>query len=145
MTLAENADQRNYQHLVDQLYQTSDFDFVGVALQASQTPHQITWQYVAGNQGEQFRKIILRSGIGIAGLVVRTGKPFWKNALQDATYTDALYTPIAQAEGLTSAAAIPIVTTEFRLVTGVLLAGYRSTQTVSDQTISRLSHYLATF
>ncbi|WP_262341829.1 hypothetical protein [Lactiplantibacillus plantarum] len=77
--------------------------------------------------------------------MVRTGKPFWNNALQNATYTDVLYTPIAQAECLTSAAAIPIVTTEFRLVTGVLLAGYRSTQTVSDQTISRLSHYLATF
>lgn len=116
-----------------------------MALQANQAPHQITWQYVAGNRGEQFRKIILRSGIGIAGLVVRTGKPFWNNALQNATYTDVLYTPIAQAECLTSAAAIPIVTTEFRLVTGVLLAGYRSTQTVSDQTISRLSHYLATF
>lgn len=145
MTLAENADQPDYQHLVDQLYQTSDFDFVGVALQAHQTPHQITWQYVAGNRSEQFRNIVLRSGIGIAGLVVRTGKPFWKNALQTETYTDALYTPIAQAEGLTSAAAVPIVTTAFRLVTGVLLAGYRSTQPVSDATISRLSHYLATF
>lgn len=54
MTLAENANQRNYQHLVDQLYQSSDFDFVGVALQANQAPHQITWQYVAGNRGEQF-------------------------------------------------------------------------------------------
>ncbi|EYR71840.1 hypothetical protein O209_04540 [Lactiplantibacillus plantarum WHE 92] len=38
MTLAENANQRNYQHLVDQLYQTSDFDFVGVALQATKLP-----------------------------------------------------------------------------------------------------------
>lgn len=145
MTLAENANRPNYQQVVDQLYQTSDFDFVGIALQSAQPPHQITWQYVAGNQSEQFRNIVLRSGIGIAGLVVRTGKPFWKNALRATSYSDALYTPIAASGSLTAAAAIPILATPFRLVVGVLLVGYRSTQTVSEATVSRLSRYLATF
>lgn len=87
----------------------------------------------------------MRSGIGIAGLVVRTGKPFWKNALRATSYSDALYTPIAASESLTAAAAIPILATPFRLVVGVLLVGYRSTQTVSEATVSRLSRYLATF
>ncbi|WP_247652339.1 hypothetical protein [Lactiplantibacillus pentosus] len=38
MTLAENANRPNYQQVVDQLYQTSDFDFVGIAYKVRNRP-----------------------------------------------------------------------------------------------------------
>lgn len=141
----ENVDtQRDYQCLVNHIYQAEDFDFVGMALYAPDNS-TIKWYFVAGNQNEQFRKIVLRSGIGIAGLVVRTGKPFWKNGLQDYEYTDKMYTPIARVESLQNAAAVPIYPSAVKLVGGVLLAGYRSNQPVSNETASRLSQYLNTF
>ncbi|AKP64366.1 hypothetical protein FC99_GL000595 [Levilactobacillus koreensis JCM 16448] len=145
MTLEEIDRQQDYQTLVDRIYRQDDFDFVGVALQAPTAPHAIKWLFVAGNQSEQFRKIVLRSGIGIAGLVVRTGKPFWKNELQQYTFSDEMYTPIAKIEALQSAAAIPLTSSRFHLVTGVLLVGYRSAQPVSDDTVSRLTQYLQAF
>ncbi|ANZ62767.1 NreA [Secundilactobacillus paracollinoides] len=145
MTLEDLDRQQSYQTLVNHIYTDADFDFVGVALQASEAPHAIKWFFVAGNQNEQFRKIVLRSGIGIAGLVVRTGKPFWQNDLDRYQYSDALYTPIANVESLKSAAAIPILTPDTFMVNGVLLAGYRSERTVSHTTISRLSQYLTAF
>lgn len=141
----ENIDfQRDYQCLVTHIYQADDFDFVGVALPAS-GQSMIKWYFVAGNQNEQFRKIVLRSGIGIAGLVMKTGKPFWKNGLQSYEYTNEMYTPIAQVESLQNAAAVPIYPSAVKLVGGVLLAGYRSDKPVSDTTTSRLTQYLDTF
>lgn len=142
MTLADNNSQLNYQDLVTHIYQSDVFDFVGIALQTNDFARNIKWYFVAGNQTEQFRKIVLRSGIGIAGLVVRTGKPFWKNNLQRYSFNDALYTPIARAESLTSAAAVPLVSPETHQVEGVLLAGFRHDETVNETTISRLSQYL---
>lgn len=143
MSLEKLDSQHDYQHLVNQIYQQEDFDFVGLALRANNQSN-IKWYFVAGNQNEQFRKIVLRSGIGIAGLVVKTGKPFWKNNILDIAYADRLYTPIAKVEALQSAVAVPVYTSEIKLVDGVLLAGYRSDHQVSGQTISRLSQYLTT-
>ncbi|MTV82160.1 GAF domain-containing protein [Secundilactobacillus folii] len=143
MSLEELDSQHDYQRLVNRIYHAEDFDFVGLALPAS-GQSTIKWYFVAGNQNEQFRKIVLRSGIGIAGLVVKTGKPFWKNGLHDVMYESKMYTPIAKTESLQSAAAIPIYTSKVKLADGVLLAGYRSDQQVSAETISRLSRYLTT-
>lgn len=144
MSLEKIDAHNDYQSLVNHVYQCTDFDFVGVALPAA-GQSTIKWYFVAGNQNEQFRKIVLRSGIGIAGLVVKTGKPFWQNNLQRFEYSNQLYTPIAQVEALQSAAAIPIYTSAIRIVDGVLLAGYRSDQQVSQESTSRLANYLTTF
>lgn len=71
----------DYQKLVNRVYHHSDFEFVGIALQAELYPYPIKWCFVAGNRNERFRKITLRRGFGIAGLVLRTGKPFYSNDL----------------------------------------------------------------
>ncbi|WP_125711715.1 GAF domain-containing protein [Companilactobacillus kedongensis] len=133
----------DYQLIVNQIYQNEKFDFVGIALQSAQSPHPIKWSFVAGNTNEKFRKIVLRSGIGIAGLVVRTGKPFWDNDLNHYEYSDEMYTPIAKSELLQSAVAVPIISPLTKLVRGVLLAGYRSNNNqLSEQTALTLSQYL---
>jgi len=138
-SLSDN--QINYQKIVDQIYQTENFDFVGIAIQSQNPPHSIKWSFVAGNSNERFRKIVLRSGIGIAGLVVRTGKPFWDNNLTEYEYTSKMYTPIAKSETLQTAAAVPIIDT-LGLVDGVLLAGYHTHTIVSEKTAQKLSQYL---
>lgn len=135
--------QNDYQLIVDKIYQKEQFDFVGIALQSTQSPHLIKWEFVAGNTNEKFRKIVLRSGIGIAGLVVRTGKPFWDNNLDHYQYSDEMYTPIAKSESLQSAIAVPIISPLTKLVRGVLLAGYRfDNKKVSEQSALTLSQYL---
>lgn len=133
----------DFQTIVNKIYQNEQFDFVGIALQSSEAPHSIKWDFVAGNTNERFRKIVLRSGIGIAGLVVRTGKPFWDNNLNHYEFSDEMYTPIAKTESLRSAVAIPIISPLTNLVRGVLLAGYRSNKIkVSGNTALTLSQYL---
>ncbi|WP_334328544.1 GAF domain-containing protein [Companilactobacillus sp. HBUAS59699] len=133
--------QLDYQKVVNQIYHAENFDFVGIALQSQDPPHSIKWSFVAGNSNERFRKIVLRSGIGIAGLVVRTGKPFWDNNLIEYEYSSKMYTPIAKSEKLQTAVAVPIID-HLGLVNGVLLAGYRTNTIVSNQTAQILSQYL---
>ncbi len=142
MTLEQTNRQLHDQQLVNRIYYDNNFDFVGLALQSSRAPHNIKWVFVAGNQNEKFRNIVLRSGIGIAGLVIRTGKPFWDNHLQAATFASEQYSPIAKCESLVSAAAVPVFSPETHLVSGVLLAGYRTDHLVSDETADHLSRYL---
>ncbi|WP_125761218.1 GAF domain-containing protein [Companilactobacillus hulinensis] len=141
MNLEQTNDQFDYQTLVNQIYHDEDFDFVGVAIQSKNPPHSIKWSFVAGNTNEKFRKIVLRSGIGIAGLVIRTGKPFWDNDLTEYEYSSKMYTPIANTEHLHSAVAVPIVETP-SIVSGVLIAGYHSNIEVSNETAQKLSQYL---
>ena len=83
----------DYQKLVNRVYHHSDFEFVGIALQAELYPYPIKWCFVAGNRNERFRKITLRRGFEIAGLVLRTGKPFYSNDLPKYTLSSAMYTP----------------------------------------------------
>jgi len=94
-----------YHELVRTIHQQEDFDFVGVALQDATSWHKIRWQYAAGNTNQRFRKIILRSGIGIAGLVIRTGEPFAENDLAHHQYAGYMSQPITMIEHLTSAVA----------------------------------------
>ncbi|MGL5105019.1 MAG: GAF domain-containing protein, partial [Limosilactobacillus fermentum] len=108
MTAGQPQPLQTYQELVNRLYQQSNYDFVGVALQAPVSPHLTRWLFVAGNQNERFRRIVLRRGIGIAGLVLRTGAPFWHNDILALDLSDRLYSPIARAENLQAVVAVPI-------------------------------------
>ncbi|EHL95144.1 hypothetical protein HMPREF9103_03116 [Lentilactobacillus parafarraginis F0439] len=49
MTLEELNCHAPDQKLVNQIYHTNDFDFVGLALQSEMAPHPIKWYFVAGN------------------------------------------------------------------------------------------------
>lgn len=110
MTAGQPQPLQTYQELVNRLYQQSNYDFVGVALQAPVSPHLTRWLFVAGNQNERFRRIVLRRGIGIAGLVLRTGAPFWHNDILALDLSDRLYSPIARAENLQAVVAARLMT-----------------------------------
>ncbi|MFD1671888.1 GAF domain-containing protein [Agrilactobacillus yilanensis] len=135
------ADKIAYETLVQTIYQKSNFDFVGIALKSADSLEQIKWRYVRGNITQRYRRIVLRNGLGIAGLVLRTGEPFFDNALNDKSQ-NLMYTPITVVEKLNSAAAIPIIDPQSRAVTGVLMAGYRNGSPVSHETVAILRYYL---
>ncbi|WP_076461381.1 GAF domain-containing protein [Limosilactobacillus caccae] len=137
MVLEKAKQSRDYQQLVNRLFQATDYDFVAVALQDSFAPFLIKWRYVAGNQNERFRQITLRRGFGIAGLVFRTGKPFFSSELNQYSFANEMYTPIAAAESLNSAIAIPL-STSLGSVNGVLLAGYRTEKLVGQAQVDKL-------
>lgn len=130
-----------YHHLVQTVYQQEPFEFVGVALQETTSWRKIRWRFAAGNTNQRFRKIVLRSGIGIAGLVIRTGEPFIENDLAHHHYAGDTYQPITLVEHLTSAVAVPIFDAD-QLIIGVLLAGYRHHHPVTVHSGHVLQKYL---
>ncbi|WP_125979922.1 GAF domain-containing protein [Loigolactobacillus iwatensis] len=137
----EIAKESVFNNLVQTIYHQEDFDFVSIALQEVTGLRKIRWRFAAGNTNERFRRIVLRSGIGIAGLVVRTGEPFIENDLEHHQYTDYISCPITMVEHLTNAVAIPILDSD-QLVSGVLLAGYRNHQRVTVHSSHVLQEYL---
>lgn len=141
MVLEQVKTGKDYAQLVKHIYQNSNFDFVAVALQENFYPFLIRWRFGAGNQSQRFRQITLRRGFGIAGLVFRTGKPFFENDLSKYSSSKKLYTPIANVESLWSAVAVPI-SSQMGTVNAVLLGGYRSKHSVDTQTIIRLKEYI---
>ncbi|PAE14536.1 GAF domain-containing protein, partial [Virgibacillus sp. 7505] len=51
------------------------FDFVSLALvQPAEDRFVLTWQYVSGNMNDRYKRIVLHSGKGVAGIVFKTGK-----------------------------------------------------------------------
>ncbi|RVU70973.1 MULTISPECIES: GAF domain-containing protein [Lactobacillus] len=143
MNINQPNTKSDYQTLTNTIYQNTDYDFVAVALQEATTPHLTRWVYASGNQDESFRRIVLRKGIGIAGLVMQTNKPFWHNNILELDYSDRLYTPIARVEKLLEVAAIPITDPFLKIAIGVLLVGYRSHEhQVSEKDVSKLSQFL---
>lgn len=139
--MVDPANETSYETLVQNVFHSSDYDFVGIAMQGVDSLCQIKWRFVRGNISQRYQRIILRNGIGIAGLVLRTGQPFYGNDLQD-TPQSLMYTPISEVEKLNSAAAIPLLDPQTHAVIGVLLAGYRNGQNVSHETITDLLYYL---
>lgn len=131
-----------YQELINKIYNTNDYDFVAIALQEDVSPHYTKWCYTVGNTNQKFRNIVLRRGFGIAGLVLKTGKPFLNNHLDDFVYSNTMYTPIAKVEALKSAVAVPLIDKDSMLTNGVLLVGYRSSKHFESSDIEKINQYL---
>lgn len=143
MSVEQAPVSNRYQEVVTRLYHSNKYDFVGVALRENQSPHLTRWIHVLGNTNERWRRIVLRRGIGLAGLVVQTGHPFLNNEILQLDYRDQFYCPIARLEQLTNVVAVPIKKAPFNKVVGVLLAGYREhKKEMNDQDIQKLSQYL---
>ncbi|GIO32055.1 MULTISPECIES: GAF domain-containing protein [Paenibacillus] len=116
----------HYQKEIDRLRDRFQFDFVSLALvQSAEDRFVLTWQYASGNLNERYKRIVLHSGKGIAGIVFKTGKPMLiSNVTTDLNARDLFNYPIIVAERLKSLGAVPLW--EGKRVIGVLLAGYRA-------------------
>lgn len=89
----------------------------------------LRWKYVSGNLNCRYKNIAMRSGRGLAGLVIRHGR----SIILDASIPDfnrkLQEEPIMLAEHLQSAIAVPIMM--HQETAGVLLVGNRSRITYS--------------
>lgn len=115
----------NFQLAIDRVKEQLGYDFVGIALVDTCKQHyELRWRYVTGNKSKRYRKIVLQSGKGIAGLVFKTGKPLLAEDADQLPGEQDLYNyPIVALEGLKSFGAIPLFKNDH--VRGVLLIGYR--------------------
>ncbi len=115
----------DYQQEIDTLRNRFGFDFVSIALvQPAEDQFVLTWQYVSGNLNQRYKRIVLHSGKGVAGIVFKTGKPvFMKNVNTGLDSKDLFNYPIIVAEQLQSLGAVPLW--KGNRVMGVLLVGFR--------------------
>ncbi|PCF73374.1 hypothetical protein B4W72_05520 [Staphylococcus delphini] len=118
--------QHDYQDEIDRLRHKYQFDFAGIALPSEDhAGMKIKWRYVSGNLNERYRRIVLRNGHGIAGNVMKTGKPMIIPDTTDDAIQNALFDyPILMSEQLTALIAIPLW--HNHRVKGVLLLGQRN-------------------
>lgn len=124
------------QKQLDRLRMQTNVDFVGLAISqiTDRGIREIRWQFVSGNLSDQYKKIVLQSGKGLAGIVWRTGRKLIDEHLQ-AKKENFLSYPILTMECLESAAALPVLYKQE--VMAVLLLAYRKEQPFSYEIIAQ--------
>ena len=123
----------NYQNEVERLREKFGCDLVALALvETAEQQYVLKWQYVSGNSNDRFKRIVLQSGRGVAGLVFKTGKPLRVPCVAEFVKKDGLFSyPIIMSEKLQSVAAVPLWNKG--RVAGVLLCGCRKEHEITDE------------
>ena len=93
----------------------------------------IRWKYAVGNRNERFRRIVLRSGKGIAGKVLLSGRVMLIENYEPKPHDDPREYPILYAEELKSALGVPVMIED--KVKGVVLIGYRSNCVIEEKVV----------
>lgn len=113
------------QQLIDRLFDKYPIDFIALAtaeIEPRTGLKEIKWEFVSGNQSQQYKKIRLQIGKGIGGIVWRTGRPYLASGLQT-DKTKLMAYPIARMEKLEVVFAFPLMSRE--RVISVVLVGNR--------------------
>lgn len=128
----------DYQIELDQIRAALGYDFMSLALaEPAEYDYVIRWKYASGNTNDRYKRIVLQSGRGIAGIVFKTGKPFLIPSVQKDVNPDTLFNyPITKMENLISSGAVP-VWNDAR-VAGVLLGGFRGERQVTAEMLRNL-------
>ncbi|WP_342566253.1 GAF domain-containing protein [Paenibacillus sp. FSL R7-0345] len=128
----------DYQGELDEIRKALGYDFISLALaEPAEYDYVIRWKYASGNTNERYKRIVLQSGRGIAGIVFKTGKPFLLPSVEKDVHPDSLFTfPITKMENLRSIAAVPIWNDA--RVAGVLLGGFRGERQVTHEMVQAL-------
>ncbi|MEK4023455.1 GAF domain-containing protein [Sporosarcina sp. FSL W7-1283] len=134
----------NFQSAIEQLRETFQLDFVGLALvDINKNRHELKWRYVSGNLSARYRRIVLQSGRGVAGLVFKTGKPIMIENVEAQLDPQDLYNhPIVLFEKLKSFGAMPLFQGDH--VQGVLLTGYRRSNKLTEETFEQFKQAIGT-
>lgn len=132
----------DFQLAIDSLRERFDFDFVSIALvQSAANQFVLTWQYASGNLNQRYKRIVLHSGKGIAGIVFKTGKPMLiQNIEAELDPGDLFNYPIIVAEQLKTVCAIPLW--KDGRVAGVLLVGFREENRLIPSLLDDFRQYL---
>jgi nitrogen regulatory protein A len=129
---------------LDSLCKITASDFSGLAW-IDQHDSRIRWLYASGNSSERFKRLALKPGRGLAGLVLKLGRPIIIDAgMTDLELSHVQYDyPIMLVEHLLAAIAVPItVLDETR---GVLLIGNRSERYYEENDLHLISNLIGRF
>ncbi|MFS0783722.1 GAF domain-containing protein [Bacillus sp. 1P06AnD] len=131
------------QQAIDEIRKRFAFDFVSLSVEnVGEDLRVIRWQYASGNVNDRYKRIVLYSGKGIAGIVYKTGKPMLiVDVEKEVPAGDRISYPILNAERLKSVGAIPLW--KNKRVAGVLLIGSRHASGVSEKGFEELQSYLS--
>lgn len=123
----------DFQLEIEQIRKVFDFDLVALALvDPAEKRFTSKWEYVTGNKSNRYKRIILQTGKGVAGAVLKTGKPLLMSDVTSLISTGDLYNyPIIIAEKLTSFGAIPLY--KYNRVKGVLLVAFRDDKVLTEE------------
>lgn len=130
--------QVDYQIKLDQIRIALGYDFMSLAFaEPAEYDYVIRWKYASGNISDRYKRIVLQSGRGIAGIVFKTGKPFLIPSVKLVVKADTLFNyPITKIENLNSIGAVPMWNDA--RVAGVLLGGFRGEQQVTAEMLRDL-------
>ncbi|MEK4251166.1 GAF domain-containing protein [Paenibacillus sp. FSL W7-1287] len=133
------CDNFDYQIKIDELREILGCDFISLAIAKSASEgSEITWQYASGNLNDRYKRIVLHSGKGIAGIVFKTGKKMVVDNVEKEMHDKELFNyPILVSERLHSLVAFPLY--QYSRVAGVLLVGYREEQRLKPQLYDELN------
>lgn len=128
----------DYQLELDQIRAKFEFDLMALALvEPAEFQYVIKWKYASGNLNDRYKRIVLQSGKGIAGIVFKTGKSVFIPSIDEYVGADSLFNyPIVQSEKLKSVGAVPLW--KDARVAGVLLGGFRSESQITEQLLEEL-------
>ncbi|TMV48098.1 GAF domain-containing protein [Paenibacillus mesophilus] len=113
-------------------------DFAAVAATGHDADRMIRWICGSGNANERFMHMKEKAGMGIAGWVVRHGRPLVIRGTEPDAEKRRRDYPIMLAENLLAAAAIPI--RSGAAVAGVLLVGSRTARDYTSADLALLEH-----
>lgn len=131
---------RDIQERIEKIKDKCHFDFIKIAfLQNASNTYEIKSVYGSGNNSKRYLRIILKTGKGVAGQALKTGRPvFIVNVDEEIKRKNLHHYPIIMAEGLKSIGAIPLY--EESRVIGVVVAGFRSYNKMTDELIDQFNH-----
>jgi nitrogen regulatory protein A len=132
------------QNELDSICKITSSDFSGLAW-IDQQDSRIRWLYASGNSNERFKRLAQKPGRGLAGLVLKLGRPIVIDAGKTGLELSRVQYdyPIMLVEHLHTAIAVPItVHDETR---GVLLIGNRSERYYEENDLHLISNLIERF
>jgi nitrogen regulatory protein A len=141
--IAGNQNQEIQEEL-DSLCKITTSDFSGLAW-IDQHDSRIRWLYVSGNSNDRYKRLALKPGRGLAGLVLKLGRPIVIDAgMTDLELSRVQYDyPIMLVEHLQAAIAVPI--TVLNETRGVLLIGNRTDRYYEENDLHLISNLIERF
>ena|SRR5690625_3911607 len=129
-----------FQLKIEKIRERCTFDFINLAfLRVLHQRKEEKLVYASGNTSSRYLRIVLQSRKGLAGQVIKTGRPAFITDVDKEIKSENLQNyPIIMAEGLKSLCALPLF--EDENVVGVVLAGFRTSNKMSQELIQQFTY-----
>lgn len=127
------------QEKIEKVRERCQFDFIKLAIvQTVANKHKLKSVYGSGNRSERYLRMVLQTGKGLTGQVLKTGRQaFVKSVDKEINQENYHQYPIIMAEGLKSLGALPLFDGE--CVFGVVLAGFRENGKMTEEVIDKFN------